>query len=229
MPAVKFSHADNIPKPFREVAGVDANRFRRARFSRVLGMLEELAGNGRPVKVLDIGPPPAYWSGLRDLWGHIPLNVTLVNLGIPEADDPPFAIRSGNACVMPEYADNSFDLIHSNSVIEHVGHWNEMRAMANEVRRLAPRHYLQTPNFGFPVEPHYRTLFFHWYPEAVRARMLMRKKRGFRGPHPTIDAAMRDLQSVNLLNAAQLAALFPDSTIERERFFGLAKSLIAVR
>ena len=37
------------------------------------------------------------------------------------------------------------------------------------------------------------------------------------------------LEDVRLLSAAELAALFPDARLIRERFFGWTKSLVAVR
>lgn len=211
------------------LATAPGNRFRRARLKRVIGMIESInSPQSRPLRVLDIGGTAKYWQSMRDLWSHLQLEFTLVNIGVEPADAPPFSIRAGDARAL-DFADNSFDLVHSNSVIEHVGHWPEMMAMAAEVRRVAPRYFVQTPNFWFPLEPHYRTLFFQWYPESVRARMLVARKRGFRGPEPTFDAAMRNVQTVNLLTATQLAALFPDARIERERVATLTKSLMAVK
>jgi len=211
------------------IKGVDSNRFRRTRFERFLAIAREVAAGKGLVRIIDIGGTRAYWHGVEDMWTDLPLDITLINLDTPDSDDGIFHIRGGNACALLDHADNSFDIVHSNSVIEHVGHWPEMLAMATEVRRLAPRYYLQTPNFWFPMEPHYRTLFFQMYPENVRANMLMRRRRGFRGPYQTLDAAMRDVQSVQLLNAKQMAALFPDAQIEREKIGILTKSLIAVR
>jgi len=93
----------------------------------------------------------------------------------------------------------------------------------------SPHYYVQTPNIWFPMEPHFRTLFFQLYPETVRAWMLMRKRRGFRGPHATLDEAMRDLQTVNLLSGRQMVELFPEARIDRETVFGLTKSITAWR
>lgn len=209
---------------------VDGNRFRRARLAYFLTLVRSIERRpATPLRVLDIGGTQSYWESLADLWQPDGLDITIVNLDSNSSDDGVYHLRPGNACDLAGYADNSFDVVHSNSVIEHVGHWPEMKAMAGEVRRLAPRYYLQTPNFWFPVEPHFRTLFWAQYPESWRAAMLMRKRRGFRGPARSLDEAMLSIQDVNLLTARQLQALFPDATIRRERFFGFTKSLIACR
>jgi hypothetical protein len=123
----------------------------------------------------------------------------------------------------------SFDLVHSNSVIEHVGRWDDMKAMAQEVRRLAPSYFVQTPYFWFPIEPHCSTAFFHWVPEPMRVSMLLRRPRWHWGQAPDVDTAMHLIESAVLIDHRMLNALFPDATIHRERFLGLTKSLIAVR
>lgn len=208
---------------------IHANRFRLKRLRLLIEHLERHFAGRDEIRILDVGGVRAYWQGSHDLWRHLPLHFTIVNIGAEPVDDPPYFIRGGDACDMQGYADNSFDLVHSNSVIEHVGQWREMAAMAAEIRRLAPFYYVQTPNFQFPLEPHFRTLFFHWYPEIVRARMLMRKKRGFRGPARDLGEAMRSVQDVNLLTPRQMQALFPDAQIRLERVYGLPKSIMALR
>lgn len=211
------------------VEGVDTNRFRRKRLAQFLNRIRHLTENQDRIALIDIGGTISYWRSMQDLWQDLPLDITIVNLDVPESDDGPFHIRSGNACALSGYPDRSFDVAHSNSVIEHVGTWQNMVAMAGEIRRIAQLYYVQTPNFWFPIEPHYRTPFFQMCPENMRARMLLRKKRGFRGPHSSLDAAMRDVQSVALLDYGQMSALFPDAEIEREKVMGLTKSLIASR
>lgn len=209
---------------------LDGNRFRRARMQMFLDLVRTVPRTAnRPLRVLDLGGTRSYWEALSDLWQDQNFDITIVNLGGETLEDGLFHLRPGNACNLSEYDDNSFDVVHSNSVIEHVGHWPEMKAMADEVRRLAPHYYLQTPNFWFPLEPHFRTLFWPLYPESWRAAMLMKKRRGYRGPVATLDEAMENVQTVNLLTAGQMKALFPDARIQRERAFGLTKSIIACR
>lgn len=207
---------------------VDGNRFRQRRFASFLDLADRATAGGS-LRILDIGGTRSYWEALRPLWQGRDWTITIVNLDSETLDDGPYRIRPGNACAMPEYGDNDFDVVHSNSVIEHVGTWAAMAAMAGEVRRIAPHYYVQTPNLWFPVEPHYRSLFFALYPQASRARMLMRRRRGFRGPYADFALAMADVETVNLIDATGMATLFPDGRLLRERFFGLTKSLIMIR
>lgn len=206
---------------------INGNRFRVKRFAHFLALLDKLPERSAPVRILDIGGTKEYWRALEPLWRGRKLDFTIVNLDQPDEDDGPYHLRAGNACAL-DFPDMAFDVVHSNSVIEHVGRWSEMAAMAGEVRRLAPHYYLQTPNFWFPLEPHYRSLMFHWLPESYRAARLVKQRRGFRVA-ATYDEAMRNIQSVALLTARQVAALFPDARIERERIGLSTKSLIAIR
>jgi 2-polyprenyl-3-methyl-5-hydroxy-6-metoxy-1,4-benzoquinol methylase len=206
---------------------VDGNRFRAKRFKTFLNLLDRTGITTRPIRILDIGGTESYWCALEALWAVRQLDITLVNLDVKARDEGIFHHRTGDATAL-EYADNAFDVVHSNSVIEHVGHWPEMVKMAGEVRRLAPHYYLQTPNFWFPVEPHYRSLFFHWLPESTRAAKLVQKQRGFRTA-PDFDTAMRDIQTVVLLTADQMGVLFPDGKLVREKVGPFTKSLVMVR
>jgi hypothetical protein len=130
---------------------------------------------------------------------------------------------------MPQFADNSFDLTHSNSIIEHVGGWERMEAFARESRRLAPFCYLQTPYFWFPVEPHFLAPFYHWLPESWRAKILLRMRLGHYGPAADMGEAMRTIRQAILLDRAQLASLMPGARIEFEWLGPFPKSLIAIR
>ncbi|MBB4425791.1 hypothetical protein GGD66_004352 [Bradyrhizobium sp. CIR48] len=206
-----------------------SSRFRLARFSIFLDLVNSIPRTDRPLRILDIGGVEAYWSDKRRLIAR-PTEITLLNLdggGPPKAG---FIFCQGDACHMPEFADNSFDVIHSNSVIEHVGQWSSMMAMANEIRRIAPNYFVQTPYYWFPIEPHARTPFLHWLPESLKFRLVMARKCGpYWSKAATVDEAMKTIQSSSLLDKRMFAALFPDASIISEKILGVTKSLMAAR
>lgn len=206
-----------------------AVRFRRARARRIVQLISE-AGSPKGCRIIDLGGEPDYWSLFdRAFLQAARVHVTLVNPEPFEVDDPMFEAVTGDACDLPRHADGAFDLVHSNSVIEHVGDWVRMEDFAREVRRLAPRYYVQTPYFWFPIEPHFSAPFFHWRSEQARIRLLMKRRHGFSEKAADVGAAMRDIQHARLLDKAQMRFLFPDASHHDERALGLTKSLIAVR
>lgn len=205
------------------------NAFRRRRTAMFLKVIDPILARKGEVHILDVGGTIGFWRTLQPLLGDRKLRFTLANLGVEPRDEGIFVIRPGDACAMPEYADNHFDVVHSNSVIEHVGHWKEMRAMAGEVRRLAPTYFLQTPNVAFPIEAHFSLPFIHWLPEQMRAAILWAPKGRYMPADAPYDAAIEMVQRVNLLSRGQLKVLFPDARLEPERLMGLAKSWIAIR
>lgn len=205
------------------------NRFRVKRFTRFLEIVDDIiAAKGR-CRILDVGGRMEHWAAMSDLYGDRDIHVTLVNLEAEEVTDPRFSSLAGDARDLHGFSDDSFDLVYSNSVIEHVGRWSDQKHMAAEVRRLAPRHFIQTPNYWFPVEPHFRMPFIHWLPVPWQTAIVRARACGFYPRAKNVDEALTILEDARLLNLPAMKALFPDSTIERERALGLPKSLIAVR
>lgn len=118
------------------------------------------------------------------------------------------------------FGERQFPVVFSNSVIEHVP--KELQGtFASEIRRVAERYFVQTPNKWFPVEPHYQLPLVQFLPERVMKALNRRFSFGWR--------EKGRWEPVNLLSARELRRLFPDAEIHRERFFGLTKSLMAVR
>lgn len=124
----------------------------------------------------------------------------------------------------------SFDLVFSNSLIEHLGTEGRQRAFAAEVRRLSRGGYsVQTPNKWFPIEPHYLSPFAQFVPRMVRPVVIrwITPRGGL--TRPSRDRCIGMSEEIRLLDADEMKGLFPDADIVRERFPGLTKSLVAIR
>ena len=209
------------------------SRLRRRRVGLLLRVIEHALAARETVTILDLGGTSTYWKILPEsMLASGRLAITMVNTKTSARDlavGMPFTHLQGDACALPGLADNAYDIVHSNSVIEHVGSWQRMKAFAGEVARLAPSHYVQTPNFWFPVEPHFVAPIFHWLPVPSRAWVLTRVGLGTYERARDIDRACLAAEGINLIGNRQFRYLFPDSQIHKERFLGLAKSLIAIR
>jgi hypothetical protein len=224
MNLIRALHDDSNPKSL-------SARFRRARAQRIEELIETIFSARGEVRIIDLGGDPAYWRRIfdREFLEARRVSVTLINPMPYASDDPMLTCVAGDACALEEHPDLSFDMVHSNSVVEHVGDWPRMEAFAAEVRRLAPAYYVQTPYYWFPYEPHYSSLFFHWSPEPMRARALLRRRHGFSEKCSDMGEAMREVQEARLLDKQQFRFLFPDAEHYDEKAAGLTKSLIAVR
>ncbi len=183
-----------------------------------------------------MGGSAPYWLrvGVDFLRAHH-CHVTILNLHASElgGEQYPadiFALAVGDACDMPQYRDDSFDLSHSNSVVEHLLTWPSMKKFATETRRVAASYYVQTPNFWFPIDPHYYGLpFFHWLPRPTRASLFHRFSIAQGGRAPDWDHAFDPIDKSRLLDRRQMQTLFPDGHLTVERLAGLGKSLIMTR
>ena len=207
----------------------DSANYFRVRRARLFGtIIDSVIAEKGAATVLDIGGTPKYWELLPSLWRNRPVHVTVINSVRKHGGNEQIKFAIGDGRNLAEFADGAFDIVHSNSVIEHVGHWKEQTRMASEVRRLGRNYYVQTPNLYFPIEPHYKLPVVHWLPESGRAEVLRRIK-GQMPPDASFDQAMQFVQGTNLLTARQLRSLFPDARIIRERFLGITKSFLAIR
>jgi hypothetical protein len=193
----------------------------RARIATLAGRL------GRPVTVVDVGGRRDYWEniGTENIARIELFNIDAADLNRASSNSSIFTDRIGDARNLAEVGDGAFDLYHSNSVIEHVGGWADMQAMAREARRIAPSGWLQTPAWEFPIEPHFRLPFMHWLSAPSRAALL-RLARHYRSQ----DRATRRMhvERINLVTRGELKILFPGCDILTERFALLPKSYIAV-
>jgi SAM-dependent methyltransferase len=197
--------------------------FRQRRMRRFAAELKITA----ETRILDIGGTPEYWSLLPER-----PRVTLLNTPRARADVGDTAWVAGDGRSLP-FRDGAFDVVFSNSVIEHVGDAASQERFAREVARVGRRYWVQTPNRWFPVEQHLLTPFVHWLPRGWQRRIV---------PHCNLWSVLvrvtpdrrrfyieHYLSDVRLLAFGEVRALFPGSRVIRERVCGLTKSFIAVK
>jgi hypothetical protein len=196
-------------------------RARARRWDMLLQRFPDLAS----MRVLDLG-------GIREMWGSCPVRpaaLTLLNRCEQAAPEAWIEIVEGDACDPPaSLRGERFDLVFSNSVLEHVGGPWRRKAFADVVHRHADRHWIQTPNRWFPIEPHFLFPGFQYLPLEARVAIAMRWPLGHNKTAKPRVALGNALYS-DLLSARELRHYFPDSEIAFERALGMNKSLIAVR
>jgi hypothetical protein len=185
--------------------------------------------------MLDVGGTVGFWENgraiFRDMTG---VDITIINkepVDISrrenEKDNVRINYRLGDARFMSEFESGQFDIVFSNSVIEHVGDYSDQRKMANEVMRVGKRYFVQTPYFYFPIEPHFAFPFFQFFPIWFRVWLLCHFSLGWSGRVDDRNKARDLVAEIRLLKRRELADLFPGAMIYDEKFCGITKSLIA--
>jgi len=138
--------------------------------------------------------------------------------------------------VLP-FEDNCFDIVHCNSVIEHVtvdkvlcsslksskefkkAAYKRQQRFASEIRRVGKSYFVQTPNRNFVIESHCWLPLVQFLPRTMLIKTIRWLNRWW------VKTTAPDW---NLLTVKQMKKLFPDSVIVKERILGLTKSLIAI-
>ena len=113
--------------------------------------------------ILDVGGALYNWTLISVKPRLTILNLFSAPAGLPEGVS--WVIGDGTRLPFP---DRHFDICYSNSVIEHLCNLEAQKAMADEIRRVAKGYYVQTPNYRFPIEPHFISPFIHWLPVHLR-------------------------------------------------------------
>jgi len=198
-----------------------AARLRANRLEFFGGLLAQVP---RPLRILDVGGTSDFWK--RSEFAGDGVSVTILNMQREALDDPRFESIVGDARDLSAFASGSIDIVYSNSVIEHVGTFADQRRMADEIRRVGRRYFVQTPNALFPVEPHFLVPGFQFMPLRLRAYLLTKSRLGWVPREPDPARALETVAQVRLLTKKQMRTLFPEAIVYRERFLGMTKSVI---
>src|SRR5688500_5460421 len=173
-----------------------SHRLRERRFQQFERFAESLP---RPLRIIDVGGTNEFWEQ-RGWAGRDDVQITLVNLEAADRRHANIDPTAGDACDLSEHADGSFDIAFSNSVIEHLFTFENQSKMASEIRRVARYGYwVQTPNFWFPIEPHFLVPAWHWLPESARVAVLLRRGVGWAGRCPDPAFARRIIEEHRLM------------------------------
>ena len=215
--------SDRLKAFYRFLPSVSAF-FRRRRMRKFVIILKIKPGT----RVLDLGGAPAIWEHVS-----VPLEITLLNL--PGAISPgqfeiiqcpglrhhAFYVIEGDACNVKQFGDRSFDLVFSNSVIEHVGPPAKQVEFAHEVLRLGRSYWVQTPSKWFPIEAHSGIPFYWFYPEWLRAALM-------RSWQKKLPAWWADyVGTTRVLSRRRMAELFPNGRTRVDYFLGFPKSYVS--
>lgn len=177
--------------------------------------------------VLDIGvtSDQSYTSSnyfeLLYPWKHRITAAGLDDAKFLETQFPGVTFVTADATALP-FADQSFDLVHSSAVLEHVGARARQRLMLSECLRVARRGVcLTTPNRWFPVEFHTQLPLLHWLPPEVHRPLF--RKMGY--------SFFAEEANLNLLSPGDMHALwahFPGwkFSLVRQRLLGLTSNLL---
>ncbi|MEB2773737.1 methyltransferase domain-containing protein [Algoriphagus sp. D3-2-R+10] len=177
------------------------------------------------VRILDVGGAAYFWdtSNLPSLPN---VEIVLLNLRQEKTTHPKIKALVGDATNMPEFEENSFDLVFSNSVIEHLYTWENQQKMANEIMRVGKKHFIQTPNRTFPIEAHYAIPFAQYLPHNLLYFFLTKTKLSRLQKWDPKDA-QQYLDEIRLLDLKEMQQLFPNSKMYQEKFMGMTKSICA--
>ncbi len=204
---------------FSESKGSLGDRFRAKRFR----FFEKCISNlDKPITILDVGGTQSFWIN-RECANNLDIRITLLNLSRTEVEWTNMKSIEGNATDLSQFQDNEFDVVFSNSVIEHLYTFENQKKMKSECVRVGKYHFIQTPNKYFFMEPHFRLPFFNFFPKRLALTILTRTPFSH-GKKWEAEKASQWLNEIRLLSKGELRQLFLDSSIYTEKFLIFDKS-----
>jgi SAM-dependent methyltransferase len=109
------------------------------------------------------------------------------------------------------FADNAFDIVYSNAVLEHVGSRRQQGKFMAELCRVAPRRFLAVPNRGFPIESHTCLPLIHYLPKSWFRRLLR---------HTRYDDWAHE-ENLNYISATDIRTLWPEPSRSTVLYSGI--------
>ena len=129
----------------------------------------------------------------------------------------------GTALDMP-FDNDTFDLVFSSAVIEHVGSFKNQIKYLNECLRISKKYvFITTPNRFYPIEFHTVLPFIHWLPKKIHRKILRLLGKEFFACE----------ENLNLLSNDNLKFIcnknkIKNYIIKNEYFLGLPSNLLLI-
>ncbi|WP_377320473.1 class I SAM-dependent methyltransferase [Rhodanobacter ginsengisoli] len=158
------------------VLDLPSRRLKGLKIERLL----DLASRPQPIHMLEVGTGSggiAHYFGTHE---HLHCEVDAVDVHDNRLISDGYRYHQVQGTQLP-FADQSFDVVLTNHVIEHVGDQKAQSAHLAELRRVMREDgvgYLAVPNRWMLVEPHYRLAFLSWLPHAWRTPYLQAMRKG---------------------------------------------------
>jgi hypothetical protein len=177
----------------------------------------------KKIRIVDIGGTSGFW----DYWEnyiHKDITITLVNLSKDAINKREGIVA--NAENLSFIKEQKYDVLFSNSLIEHLATYNNQKKFAFTATRIAKYYFIQTPAFIFPLEPHFLFPFFHWLPKTFRIFLVKRFNLGWYNKEANNKKAKKLINEIRILKKYELKVLFPQSKIIVEYLSIFPKSYI---
>src|SRR5690606_8505927 len=141
-------------------------KFRARRLKKFENLFFKNFKPTQTLQILDVGGTDYFWKSSQV--PNIPgVTITLLNLQPEKTTHPNIQSLVGDATSISEFPDKKFDLVFSNSVIEHLYTFENQVKMAGEIQRVGKRYFVQTPNKYFPIEAHYAIPLAQYMPKDL--------------------------------------------------------------
>lgn len=200
--------------------GLLGRRWRQRR----MAMFIDRFGPTPDTRILDVGGTVAFWSSAEIRSQIVVLNTAVLATGEGSGN---ITYRQGDGTALG-FQDGEFDIVFSNSVIEHLGTLQSQRQMAREIRRVGRAYWVQTPARGFPFDAHLLALFIHWLPRRMHRYLAPVT------PYALLSGASgaqarETVDELRFVSIREMRCLFPDAVLWRETVLGITKSFVAYR
>jgi hypothetical protein len=198
--------------------------FRKARMARFLELMQPAPG----ATILDVGGLPSL-NGVPGFWQDYSdkFQVTLVNLPgsfdrFSKSELAPFRLIEADICTCAGLP-KKYDIVFSNSVVEHVGSRRRQGLFAAFVHSAGNSFWVQTPSPLFPLEAHCDIPFWWFIPTHLRKKKIRTWK------YAGEKFLAGQMASTRPIWSSRLRLLFPESQIVTEYLLGFPKSHIVYR